>query len=757
MRRCQAVLLLALASWAMLAHAHVELSESAVAANAADLDFKRAMELRDQSDTGGSRNLREAAELLRAAAGVIVTLTGPASAKGMGSDVSQEGGTAGSRRTIHYEKEGSEAHLPALRELAKAYQLGQGVPQDADVAVQLMRYASDGGDPAAQADVAFRAALGLAPSSTGSWEFQNPDLPEALLHYYFAAAGRDTVAQMALGHRHAHGVGVPRSCQAAVLYYQPVAERAVELARHPSSLPEVPKLRLSARAAGGWRPSTEQDVLHYQWFADLGNVEAQRAVGQILLGAGAQRDPAAALRYFQQAADRGDAQAMASLGHMHANGRGVPPSNATALKWFLKAAELGQPSAQYGLGYMHLTGQGVPIDHRKAFKHFSLAAEQGNTEAWFHLGVMHLNGWGVPRNPGQAQYFFSMTAKTGHVLGMYNLAMMQLAKDPSNCASALDLLKKVAEKGPAGALLQGGRDAFEAGDYEGALLAYLRAAEAGFELGQSNAAWLLSHGYTGAARTAGSLPVALHQRAAQQGHLPSLLEVGDAFWYGRNTVPDWQRAGEVYGRCPMGQAYFNLGYMHQYGAGMQQDLHLAKRFYDKAAAAQPAAWLPVRAALLGLAAHSLLSSAPPHLAGPAALLRRHLFAPLHQPEADTAGQVAGSLRLRSASAAVGAALSAAGRLSGASAALAAGGARLSSAFSSGDGGETMVLLGLVVVLLAVLRRRRALRALYGPPPGPLQREMSRPLPPAAAAAAGAGKGAAGEAGVSSSSQGVSSS
>lgn len=50
---------------------------------------------------------------------------------------------------------------------------------------------------------------------------------------------------------------------------------------------------------------------------------------------------------------------------------------------------------------------------------------------------------------------------------------------------------------------------------------------------------------------------------------------------------------------------------------------------------------------------------------------------------------------------------------------------------SGDGGETMVLLGLVVVLLAVLRRRRALRALYGPPPGPLQRDLSRPIPPGA--------------------------
>ena len=35
------------------------------------------------------------------------------------------------------------------------------------------------------------------------------------------------------------GLGVPRSCQTAVLYYQPVAEQVVELARTPNSLPYV--------------------------------------------------------------------------------------------------------------------------------------------------------------------------------------------------------------------------------------------------------------------------------------------------------------------------------------------------------------------------------------------------------------------------------------------------------------------------------------------------------------------------------------
>jgi len=207
-------------------------------------------------------------------------------------------------------------------------------------------------------------------------------------------------------------------------------------------------VRLSTRALEGLRSSREQDVLHYQWcaaarvnaqlphsveteavfsseftaaivkhgalsdsksscetassaaatglhrFADLGNVDAQRAVGQILSAGGAGRDPEQALRYFQcappalhllsnwhtvvafhvysvpawqqrhlllhlhsgpqaarirqdtslaltnpfqnhcrRAADGGDADAMAALGHMYANGRGVKASNGTALRW----------------------------------------------------------------------------------------------------------------------------------------------------------------------------------------------------------------------------------------------------------------------------------------------------------------------------------------------------------------------------------------------------------------------------------------
>lgn len=175
-----------------------------------------------------------------------------------------------------------------------------------------------------------------------------------------------------------------------------------------------------------------------------------------------------------------------------------------------------------------------------------------------------------------------------------------------------------AEKGPWGAVLQEGREAFADGDYDASLLAYLRAGEMGYELGQSNAAWLITHvswfynicswlityvqchsslsrgapgcvgcccylwpweqlcslpasplmvglhvlvshtsrlgvllhylttshlcsaavqqGYSAAAGGAGSLAVGLHQHAAQQGHMPALLAVGDAFWCVSDTA-----------------------------------------------------------------------------------------------------------------------------------------------------------------------------------------------------------------------------
>lgn len=178
---------------------------------------------------------------------------------------------------------------------------------------------------------------------------------------------------------------MPKSCQTAALYYVPVAEKVLELAKQPDSLPQLRHFRLSHKSVHSYRsrPTVEQEFLHYQWFADYGHADAARAVAH-LLSHGVARDHAAAVQYLQRAADGGDADAMAHLGHMYANGLAVKQSNTTAWKWFWRAAERGHASGFFGMGYMHLTGQGAEVDHKQAFSYFKQAVEAG--AEWTGLG-----------------------------------------------------------------------------------------------------------------------------------------------------------------------------------------------------------------------------------------------------------------------------------------------------------------------------------------------------------------------------------
>jgi hypothetical protein len=63
-------------------------------------------------------------------------------------------------------------------------------------------------------------------------------------------------------------------------------------------LMQVDRMRLSTESQGWGHPTHEQQMLHFQWFADMGSTEAQRALGQMLTQ-GAHRDPEQAARYFR--------------------------------------------------------------------------------------------------------------------------------------------------------------------------------------------------------------------------------------------------------------------------------------------------------------------------------------------------------------------------------------------------------------------------------------------------------------------------
>lgn len=76
------------------------------------------------------------------------------------------------------------------------------------------------------------------------------------------------------------------------------------------------------------------------------------------------------------------------------------------------------------------------------------------------------------------------------------------------------------------------------------------------------------------------LALKMYKWSAEQENTNSLLAVGDVFYYGRGIEKDWTRSSGIYQlaeKQKSSRAAFNLGFMHQFGAGLPKDLHLAKR------------------------------------------------------------------------------------------------------------------------------------------------------------------------------------
>lgn len=472
----------------------------------------------------------------------------------------------------------SNKHPRAIRELGKAFKDGFGLRSEPHhrLSLELLRCASDLGDAEAQGQMALRYSLGLHLPSSWSQDgrsiakFHDPDPDAALLHYYFAAKSGDDFARLVLGFKHMHGLGVPKSCWSAVSYYQPAAEKVVDLSVIPDSLPAIERIKLSQQISGSLKSDRSQKEIlqYYQHNADMGNVDAQAAVGQVFnLGShGMERDHGQALKYLQLAADAGDEEAMAHLGHMHANGFGTAKNLETAKTYFEAASKGDSRSAQYALGYMYLMGEGVEADYAKAMRLLGEAAGHGHMESNFLLGVMHQNGLGLKKkSPQKALQHFTLASHGGHILAGYNAAMMHLAGVgvAKSCKPALEVLKVIAEKGPWAASLQQGHEAYFDHKYSRSLLSYLEAAEMGMELGQANAAWLMRQAYLLPLGHRAKVTFDLYRASALQGSVQSLLTTAEAYMSGEGVERDWSRSAAIYyqaqeERSP--QAMFHLGY-----------------------------------------------------------------------------------------------------------------------------------------------------------------------------------------------------
>ncbi len=185
--------------------------------------------------------------------------------------------------------------------------------------------------------------------------------------------------------------------------------------------------------------------------AHRGHAPSMRTLGLLFAeGRFVELDQQQASYWVQRAVDAGDARAMHVLGERHFYGRGMPVNDALAFQWLQKAAAGGIHESQFLLAYMHGTGRGTPKNDPEAIRWYRLAAMQGNASAMFNLAIRHQAGRGVEQNLQLAAEWYEKAVAAGSLTAMSGLGWMYKygkGGKPKDIAEAVRLFRLAADKG----------------------------------------------------------------------------------------------------------------------------------------------------------------------------------------------------------------------------------------------------------------------------------------------------------------------
>lgn len=510
------------------------------------------------------------------------------------------------------------------------------------------------GNSTAQYMLGFMYATGLNPAIPANQA-------KSMMYHTFAAEQGNSRSEMTLAYRHHAGISTRRDCEEAVHWYKKVADKAVQFYRSgpPGGHVLIRDAHRLADEDGGFYgegasvssagnnakqggPTSDayasiEDVLEYLHMqSSKGELKATFGLARLHYDGsrGLKRDLKLAKKHFLMIArqywtesgkvlkdvppgtEKMATKAAGYLGRMFLRGEGMEQSYSKALIWFKRGITNADALSQYSLGLMHLHGLGVTKDVKKAADYFSAAADQDLAVAQTNLGILFLDQ-GDTRTATQ---YFELAAHNSHIEAFYYLAEMNnnaIGRDRS-CGMAAVYYKIVAEKAEAvwGALNEA-NEAYAEGDNQRAIIHYLMAAEQGSENSQSNVAWLLDQAkptwspiawimsFQRSARSAFSdaaLALTYWTRSAKQSNIDSMVKMGDYHLAGLGTALSAENAAACYQAAAetlqSAQAMWNLGWMHENGVGIEQDFHLAKRFYDQALETNPKeAYLPVKLSL----------------------------------------------------------------------------------------------------------------------------------------------------------------
>ncbi len=215
--------------------------------------------------------------------------------------------------------------------------------------------------------------------------------------------------------------GTPLADDAAALRksYAEEAKAALKLAEEGDTKAQDVIARMFMQGRG----VRKDEAKGIEWLAKSLQTSSDQADFQVTIGKlysadtdqYVKHDYAKAMKLFQQAAAKGNAEAEYQIGFMHEFGQGVPRNQTEAIKWCRQSAEHGFAEAQFSIGVSYAQGRDMKQDYAQALQWLQKAAEQVHPQALAWLGTMYEKGWGVPQNQMEA-YFWDQLAVKSHTI-----------------------------------------------------------------------------------------------------------------------------------------------------------------------------------------------------------------------------------------------------------------------------------------------------------------------------------------------------
>ena len=325
-----------------------------------------------------------------------------------------------------FRKAAEQGNAKAQCSLASAYSHGQGVETNDTEAVNWYRKAAEAGYAEAQCSLggAYFRGMGVETNYT-----------EGAKWFRKAAEQGDARAQCNLASAYYYGQGVETDHNEALGWYRKAAEAGYADGQY--------SVGCYYQTGEGVEKSDTEAVKWYRKAAEQGNANAQGQLGVCYeRGQGVETNQTEALECYRKAAEQGHVLSMLTLALGYKTGNhGLAKDDSESAKWFQRAAESGDASAQDIIGSLYATGSGVKQDDAAALKWFSLAADQGYAAAQFSVGLCYYNGKGVAKDIKTALVYLILAAASDQAS-----AKTLLAESTGSNSRVQDVVKQLREK-----------------------------------------------------------------------------------------------------------------------------------------------------------------------------------------------------------------------------------------------------------------------------------------------------------------------